>query len=253
VNSVIDMSAATVERKDRPSTALQAMPDATPMQMLAMAVQRGVKIEDLKPLMDLQERWEANEARKAFENAIAAAKSEIKPILKNREVDFTSQKGRTNYKYEDLAQIALEVDPILAKYGLNYRHRSQQQGKTLTITCVVAHRDGYREENSLSADNDESGNKNSIQAVGSVATYLQRYTLKLALGLSASKDNDGRGGGLQRPTLSENQVANLEALLTEVGANKVNFLKWLKVEALEDVLMSNYEACVKAIEAKRHA
>jgi ERF superfamily len=251
VNSVIDMSSASVERKDRPATALQPMPDATPMQMLAMAVQRGVKIEELKPLMDLQERWEANQARKAFENAIAAAKSEIKPILKTREVDFTTQKGRTNYKYEDLAQIALEIDPILAKYGLNYRHRSQQQGKTVTVTCVVAHRDGHHEENSLSADNDESGNKNSIQAVGSVATYLQRYTLKLALGLSASKDNDGRTPGVQKPTLSPDQIANLEALITEVGTNKINFLKWARVEVLEDILMSNYSACVQALESKR--
>lgn len=251
MNTVIDVSALPMERKERPS-AVAPMPDATPMQMLAILIQRGAEIDKLKPLMDLHERWEANQARKAFEAAIAAAKAEIKPILKNREVDFAGEKGRTNYKYEDFAQIALEVDPILAKHGLNYRHRPQQNGKTLTITCIVAHRDGHHEESSLSADNDQTGNKNSIQAVGSAATYLQRYTLKLALGLAASKDNDGRGGGSGAPRINEDQIANLKALLTEVGANEINFLKWLRVNSLSDILAEHYDGCVKAIEAKRN-
>lgn len=192
--SVIDTSPARIERAERPSSAVIPMPDATPMQVLAMAVQKGLSPETLNQMMGLQERWEANQARKAFDAAMAEARAEIKPIVKRREVDFTSNRGRTNYKYEDLAQIAEEIDPILARHGLSYRHRSKQDGKQLAVTCIVAHRDGHSEETTLAADNDESGNKNSIQAIGSAATYLQRYTLKLALGLSAAKDDDGRGG-----------------------------------------------------------
>lgn len=250
MSNVIDMSAAPEPRKERPGTAV-AVADATPMQMLAIAVSQGADIAKLEKLMELQERWEKNQGRKAFEVAVSGAKSEIKPVLKTREVDFTTQKGRTNYKYEDLAQIALEVDPILSKYGLSYRHRSQQNGKTLTVTCILSHRDGHHEETTLSADNDESGNKNSIQSVGSAATYLQRYTLKLALGLAATRDNDGRTGKTEKPTLSPDQIANLEALITEVGTNKMNFLKWARVEVLEDILMSNYSGCVQALESKR--
>lgn len=175
--------------------------EVTPMQMLQIAVSKGADLEYLQKLMDLQERWEKNLARKAFDAAISAAKPKIKPILKNREVDFTSQRGRTNYVYEDFAQVASQVDPVLAEHGLSYRHRSVQNGKTMTITCVLSHREGHFEETSLSADNDESGNKNSIQAVGSVATYLQRYTLKLALGLAAAKDDDARSAA--KPTIPE--------------------------------------------------
>lgn len=193
--SVIDTSPARLERRDPPSTAVVPTPDATPMQVLAMAVQKGLAPETLNQMMALQERWEANQARKAFDAAMAEARAEIKPIVKRREVDFPSKAGgRTNYKYEDLAQIAEEIDPILARHGLSYRHRSRQDGKQLSVTCIVAHRDGHSEETTLAANNDESGNKNSIQAIGSAATYLQRYTLKLALGLSAAKDDDGRGG-----------------------------------------------------------
>lgn len=188
---------AVVERAEHPVVA------ANPMQLLQTALDKGASIEQMQQLMDLQERWEANNARKAFAQAISAAKSEIKPIAKKRAVDFTSSKGRTNYQYEDLALVAEEVDPILSKYGLSYRYRSKQEANRLEITCILAHCDGHFEETMLAAANDDTGNKNSIQAIGSTATYLQRYTLKLALGLSAGRDDDGRGAAAPKTDVPE--------------------------------------------------
>ena len=105
---------------------------------------------------------------------MAAAKAEIPVIAKNRTVDLTSPKGRTHYKHEDLAEIARTVTPILAKHGLSYRYRtSSVPNEPVTVTCIVSHRGGHAEENILAAGRDESGNKNSIQAIGSTITYLQ--------------------------------------------------------------------------------
>lgn len=173
-----------------PKELVELKSSPTPMQLLENAVSKGANVETLERLLALQERWEKNQARKSFDNAMAAAKADMPIIFKNREVDFTSQRGRTNYQYEDLAGIAREVEPVLAKNGLSYRYRTSNNASSVTVTCVVSHRDGHSEENSLSAGFDISGNKNSIQAIGSTVTYLQRYTLKAALGLSASTDND---------------------------------------------------------------
>lgn len=218
----------------------------TPMQLLHSAVEKGASIENLQKLMELQERWEKNQARKSFDLAMSDAKAKIKPIVKRREVDFTSQKGRTNYMYEDLALVAEEVDPILAEQGLSYRYRSQQDGKSLSVTCIIAHRDGHSEETTLRADNDDSGNKNGLQAIGSAATYLQRYTLKLALGLAATKDDDGRKF---KPGdfITEKQVADLDAKISEVGANRAQFLKFLKVETLGELPSAKYAAALQAL------
>lgn len=224
----------------------------TPMQMLQIAVERGADMAQLEKLMELQERWEKNQARKAFDAAIAAAKAEIKPIVKNREVDFTTQKGRISYKYEDFALIASEVDPILSKHGLSYRYRARQEGNKLTVTCILAHHDGHSEETELTAFNDESGNKNSIQGIGSAATYLQRYTLKLALGLAAAKDDDGRSAGSAGPELiTEQQAADLKNLAEEVGANLDQFKRYLRVQELTDLPASKYADAVAALNKKR--
>jgi hypothetical protein len=232
----------------------------TPMDMIMQAVASGAPMEVVEKLAILHERWEASQARKAFDAAMADAKAEIKPIFKKQQVDFTSQKGRTNYAYEGMDDVAREVDPVLAKYGLSYRHRSSQNGKKLTVMCVMSHRGGHREDCAeLSADNDESGNKNSIQGVGSAATFLQRYTLKLALGLSTTKDNDGHAIPAASGPVSNEQYEELIALADEVDQNHERFCQWLSkdrkidIESFLDIPASCFARAKYALEAKRRA
>jgi hypothetical protein len=169
--------------------------DIMPMDLVQRAVTSGADVVVLEKLMGLQERYEHNKARKAFDDAIAQFKAEVPSIAKGRLVDFTTNRGRTRYRYVDLAEIAQAIDKPLSKVGLSYRWRTVSNTPTsVSVTCIVSHRDGYSEENSLSSGPDPTGNKNSIQALGSAVTYLQRYTLMAALGLTASEDDDGQGG-----------------------------------------------------------
>lgn len=223
----------------------------TPMDMLNRAVSQGASIEVLEKLMTLQERWETNQARKSFDEAMAAAKAEIPVIVKNRTVDFTSAKGRTHYRHEDLAEIARTVTPILAKHGLSYRYRtSSAPNEPVTVTCIVSHRGGHAEENTLAAGRDESGNKNSIQAIGSTITYLQRMTLKAALGLAASEDDDGASAETA-DVISQQQLEALIELADEVGADKAAFCKYLKVPSLAVIPIKDFDRAVAALNKKR--
>lgn len=220
----------------------------TPMEMLNAAVARGADIAVLEKLMDLQERWEAGRARKAFDAAIAAAKAEIPVIRKNREVDFTSSKGRTNYRHEDFGEIARTIDPILGKHGLSYRFRATSNlNEPVMVTCIVSHRDGRSEETTLTAGRDESGNKNSIQGIGSTITYLQRYTLKAALGLAASNDDDGKASS-EVETITPAQADHLRDLIKTNGKSLDKFMRWARVDQIEDIAAEYYEACVNALQ-----
>lgn len=186
------MSHAAEIEIHRPSSVAEARSVMTPMDMIDRAVMQNANVETLTQLMNLQERWEANQARKAFDEAMAMAKAKMPAIVKTRKVDFTTAKGRTNYQYEDLASIMDQIGPVLSEHGLSIRYRTHADvGQPISVTCIISHRMGHSEENTLSAARDESGNKNSIQAIGSTVTYLQRYTLKAALGLAAAADDDG--------------------------------------------------------------
>ncbi len=223
----------------------------TPMDMLDRAVSQGANIEVLTKLMDLEERWQKHQARKAFDEAIAAAKGEIPTIAKNRTVDFTSTKGRTNYRHEDLAEIARTVDPILSRHGLSYRWRtSSTPNEPISVTCIVSHRLGYSEENTLCAGRDDTGNKNSIQAVGSAITYLQRYTLKAALGLAASNDDDGRASG-NAALVSDEQAAEITRLAM-AGKCVEAFLRWIGSPSISDSPAAKYDQAVRALKARQN-
>ena len=237
------MSTAIAERVE-PSAVL------TPMDMLERAVSQGANIDTLTKLMDLQERWEKGQARKAFDGAMAEAKAEIPVITKNREVDFTSSKGRTNYRHEDLAGIARTVDPILTEHGLSYRFRTTSAlNEPVSVTCIVSHRDGHSEENTLSAGRDDSGNKNSIQAVGSTITYLQRYTLKAALGLAASDDDDGKGSE-DAGTISPDQVEQLRQAIVDTGSDLPRFLKKFTIDTLPEMKLSQFGEAMMLLDQK---
>lgn len=230
------MSTAVISRETTSATPAPV----TPMDMLEKAFSSGASMEMLEKLMALQERWTANQARMAFAAAIASAKAEIPVIMKNREVDFTSMKGRTHYRHEDLAEIARTVDPILSKYGLSYRFRTAYEGSTVTVTCIIAHRDGHEEENTLQGTRDDSGNKNSIQGVGSTITYLQRYTLKAALGLAASNDDDGKAATPPANTITDEQAEELRGIIAGREVDIDKFLKFVKAPSITDIRAKDF-------------
>jgi hypothetical protein len=236
-----------------PSTAV------TPMDMIDRALAANADPVTLERLLALQERWEAGQARKAFDAALAEAKSEIPVILKNRKVGYEHKNGggETSYRHEDLGEIARTVDPILARHGLSYRfNTTSEPNQPISVTCIVAHRDGHSEKNTLTAGRDDSGKKNSIQAIGSTITYLQRYTLKAALGLAASADDDGGKADQTEDDspIDAKQIAMIEAAIKETNTDKAKFLEWLEVESVEAIPSSQMRRVMQSFDAiKRRA
>jgi hypothetical protein len=255
MSNVIEVSGSPIERKDRPSQALVHSGDVTPMHMLAVAVQQGADLAKLEKLMELQERWEKNQARKAYVAAMAAFKANPPTILKNKHVSFELKTGgRTEYNHATHDEVTTKVIVALAPHGLSHNWTMRQENNLIYVKCTITHELGYSESTELYGSPDTTGTKSAIQAVASTVTLLQRYTLLAVTGLTSEEmgkaDTDGR---TQKPKLTVEQIANLEALITEVGSNKINFLKWARVETLEDILASNYTACVQALEQKRKA
>lgn len=223
----------------------------TPMDMLDRAVTSGANVETLTQLMNLQERWQATQARMAFDEAMATAKANMPSIVKNKKVDFTTGKGRTNYQYEDLASIMNQIGPVLSANGLSVRYRtSAEPNQPIAVTCIISHRQGHSEENTLMASRDDSGNKNSIQAIGSTVTYLQRYTLKAALGLAAAADDDG-GKADQTPAeaqaITEAQASVIRDLVEQAELEIEQFCQHWKIEAVPDISKAKFNEVTNSL------
>jgi uncharacterized membrane protein len=203
----------------------------------------SASVERANQAFEFYQKVEADKNRKAFNQAIADAKAEMPEILKTR-------KGHNNKKYADFADFARAADPVLSKHGLQYRFRTTQDER-IHVTCIVSHRLGHFEENTLSGPPDSTGNKNAIQAIGSTLTYMQRYTLTQALGLAASEDDDGQVAG-GNEAVSDEQLKVLRRLLKETNTPEEKFLADItKTETLDDVRAAAFTALVGMLETKK--
>ena len=113
---------------------------SNPAMLLQMAVENGADLDKLEKLMDLQERWEASESRKAYSDAMAGFQSKLEPIVKKRDAH--------NSKYADIDDIAQSSRPILAEFGLASRLPQEQQDNTIRIICGVTHKRGHQDQTS---------------------------------------------------------------------------------------------------------
>jgi hypothetical protein len=174
--------------------ALTVHTPATPSELLSQAIDKGLDVPALEKLMALQERWEANQARKAFFSAITEFQNECPDLRKTKKV---SMKLRDNnvaeYHYAPLSDIARQIKKLLKDNGLSYRWEIQDSKDEIKVTCLVTHVDGHTEQTTMQSNPDTSGAKNAIQARGSAIEYMKRYTLIGALGITtADSDIDGR-------------------------------------------------------------
>ena len=163
-------------------------------------------LEKLDRLLDVKERWENQEARKAYVTALAAFKRNPPKLVKDQQVDFGEGRSRTRYTYASLGDVASQVATRLAEHGLSHGwdiEQSQAIGQLpgmVTVTCTLTHEWGHGESVSITAPRDDTGNKNSIQQIGSAITYLERYTLMAITGLAAHDQDDDGQGAAARPS-----------------------------------------------------
>jgi len=176
------------------------------MRLIEMAVSSGADIVQLEKLMGLQERYEANQAKKQFNHSMSIFQSSLPVIEKKGNVHYESSKGITDYNYAKLEDIAQAIRPALKESGLSYRFTQEQSNNQIKVTCIVTGIDGHSEESSLHSNPDISGGKDPLKALASAISYLRRYTLTGLLGIVVGgEDDEGGEGGFGESTSKEEQ------------------------------------------------
>ncbi|KKM55575.1 hypothetical protein LCGC14_1552520, partial [marine sediment metagenome] len=170
-------------------------PGAELMRIVGTAVESAQPIEVIERLLVVHERIMAEAARKAYNAAMSELRGELPRVFKTETVSYKTKAGVVQYEHENLANMVEDLSPVMARHGLAFRWRTDTTiPESITVTCVITHADGHFEEATLSGPPDTSGSKNAIQAIASTVSYLQRYTLKAAVGVAAGHDDDGAGG-----------------------------------------------------------
>lgn len=179
--------------------------------------------------------------------AFVKAQKSFAPALK------TSQNPHFRSKYADLSACVEAVIDSLNSNGIALMQVPHESDSGVIVETLFVHESG---ETMSGGKFYAPATKQDAQGYGSAMTYARRYGLMAACGI-APEDDDGNAAVRAKPesvkTITEKQAQDLDALISEVGADKDAFLKFAKLDRLEDMQAIDLSKAVAALNKKREA
>lgn len=162
----------------------------------------NVDIDKMERLLEMQERVIAREARAAYSVALAELQPNL-PVISERG-KILNGKGDTQSTYALWEDVNQAIRPLLAETGfsLSFRTGRADDGQ-ITVTGVLAHKEGHSEETTITLPSDGSGSKNAVQAVASSTSYGKRYTAFALLNITSRGEDDDGGSATYKDAKGE--------------------------------------------------
>jgi hypothetical protein len=210
----------------------------------------SIDVAKTEKLLEMYERIAGKNAEVAFNQAMKASQEEMPKILRNKE------NSQTNSRYADLEKVNAAIVPVYTKHGfsLSFGTADCPIPGHYRVTCLVSHVAGHSRTYQADVPADMTGmkgnqNKTATHGFGSTMSYGRRYLTLLVFNITLT--NEDSDGNQPQDGVSDEQIANIEALITETGSDKVKFLRYLKVSKLSDIPAANYSTVIQLLEAKR--
>ncbi len=238
------------------------------VDVIAMAVSKNMSIEQLQQIekmMDLEDRYDAKMAKKAFLEAKANF-NRIKPALKKDKFNKYFES-----KYTSLGNLLATYGPSMGDCGLSIDFPSPVQGdKTMEVFCRLSHANGHGETISLKAPIDQAAvgkqsgkrSRNAIQDIKSTFTYLRSATAEAVLGVTgtdASLDDDGNGAGRKVDEfIDEHQAKTIVDLIFNLDLDDKqrdkysdDLLEYYKIDTFDELPVGSYKEIVSTLKAAK--
>lgn len=226
-------------------------------------IRAGGTLEEIKEYYRFMREIETDQAKAAYQSAMAQAQAEMGTI--SRDMD----NAQTRSRYASLAAVDKEIRPIYSKHGLaiSFNTKSSEKGDTWIKIIAEVGLGSYSREFALDMPADGIGAKGGAvmtrtHATMSAITYGRRQLLKNIFNL-AEADDDGNAAAGPRSSdeffITPVEVEQLEKLIEEshfgsfetaFGIGKISELPRRRLQEAKDRL-ANFKA--KYEERQAHA
>lgn len=234
-------------KQDDESTALVQYQDDPFIQMVErLAANPDIDADKLERVLAVQEKILDRTARDEFYAAI----SRVQAILPTVKTDAWND--QTKSRYARLSAISRAITPIYTAEGFSasfWEGKDAPEG-SIRIEGILRHRDGHSEPYGANLALDDVGikgnvNKTKVHGTGSTFTYGRRYLKCMMFDIAVGDDDDAQA---KVETISEEQAADLNALIDEIGltpSRKAAFMRWAKIEETNQLPADDFNFAVK--------
>lgn len=209
-----------------------------------------VDVEKLERLWSMYDAERSRQAEQAFNTALSQMQAQMPAIREGGKIQHNGKLISTYGRWDE--DILPVIRPILREHGFGLRFHTETE-QQVKVEAVLSHEGGHSERTSITLSPDTSGSKSGPQAVASSVSYGKRYTAASLLNLEIHGQDDDAQAASGPEKVSDEQAANIEALIEEVGANRQRFLEYWKVTKVEDIRAQAYDDVIRSLEKKREA
>jgi hypothetical protein len=206
-------------------------------------------VSKMEKLLEMFERISAKKGETEFNQSMTECQRTMRPIAADAE------NPQTRSKYASYAALDKALRPVYTQNGfaISYDTADSPKAEHIRVRAYVT-RGGYSRSYQVDMPADGKGAKGGdvmtkTHAAGAAMSYGMRYLLKMIFNVAVGEDD--RDGNEPAETITDQQIADLGALITETGSDRAKFLKYLKVKSLAEIPAVNYSTVVKLLEAKR--
>ena len=242
-----DAKHASIATRPEPSALAQLLSDPDRL--------RDFPIETVERLFVLDQQIRAETARREFSAAFNRVQMAMSPVHKHAK---NSQTASTYARAEDVTRM---LDPLILAEGFSRSISTEpaENQNTIRFVLILRHTSGHEERHRLDAPIDNVGPKGSptktaLHGMASSYTYCERHLLCKVFGVVLTADDDGNaaaGVGPGSEVITDDQLQDLESLLSEVSANRDKFLAYFKIASLSQMKRGQLKEAIQLLEVKR--
>lgn len=230
-----------IEQNQERQVTLAAQQDNSIMAVISRAAtDPSCDIDKLERLMALKERMDSRDAETAFNASMAQMQIDMPTVA---EGGLNKHTGNAYATIDDINRV---IKPVMQKHGFAVTFKVVHVKEGVSVTGILVHAAGHREETTLLLPTDLGAGRNAVQAVGSSVTYAKRYVMCALLNISTGDAPDDDGQAAADPVITGHQAKQIESLLEKCNPKARN--AFAKMYGSSDqVTKLNYDGIVAGL------
>lgn len=183
-------------------------------------------------------------------NELAAALAKAQSVMPKAKMSGINSRfadkatGKTG-AYATLDDIRDAVKETLTANGISYTQHPYSINGEVGVETMLVHSSGQWMRSRFGVPS----SKHDPQAYGSLLTYVRKFALAAAAGVSTQEDTDADEVSHESPspTISAEQVGKIQNLLAAKSIDEKRILKWKNIKNLTELRVTDYDAACEII------